>query len=204
MFCEDYPVLSYTLEVQSSSSDMFTQSIVPWHSNLIANLSENRVYTLRIFASNAVGTVSSSRRQCCEFSIHYNNILISKVMIQNGTLINFIDTTDVQSVTTYHDESRDVVTVTVQCDFIPGSDALGCMVVLIGESENTTLNLTKFSSSTCTLETIELPMNTNSECIDVLGYDIENDGSIGTLAIPGILNGSQSMVCMQPSIVPSG
>ena len=81
MFCEDYPVLSYTLEVQSSSSDIVTHSIVPWHSNLIANLSENRVYTLRIFASNTVGTVSSSRRQFCEFSIHYNNILISKVIV---------------------------------------------------------------------------------------------------------------------------
>ena len=81
MFCEDYPVLSYTLEVQSSSSAIVTHSIVPWRFNLIANLSENRVYTLRIFASNAVGTVSSSRRQFCEFSIHYNNILISKVMI---------------------------------------------------------------------------------------------------------------------------
>ena len=77
-------------------------------------------------------------------------------------------------------------------------------MVLVGESENTTLNLTKFSNSACTLETIELPMNTNSKIIDVLGYDIENDGSIGTLAIPGILNGSQSMVCMQSSIVPSG
>ena len=118
--------------------------------------------------------------------------------------LNFIDTTDVQSITTIHDESRDVVTVTVQCDFIPGSYALGCMVVLVGESENTTLTLTKVSNSTCTLETTELPMNTNSEIIDVLGYDIENDGSIGTLAIPGKLNGSQSMVCMQPSIVPSG
>ena len=90
MFCEANPVLSYTFEVQSSSSDIVTQSIVPWRFNVIANLSENRVYTLRIFASNAVGTVSSSRRKFCEFSIHYNNILISKVMIQNGTLINFI------------------------------------------------------------------------------------------------------------------
>ena len=53
MFCEDYPVLYYTHWSQSSSSNVNTHSIVPWHSNLIANLSENRVYTLSIFASNA-------------------------------------------------------------------------------------------------------------------------------------------------------
>ena len=34
-------------------------------------------------------------------------------------------------------------------------------------------------------------MNTNFKSIDVFGYDIENNGSIGTLAIPGILNESE-------------
>ena len=113
------------------------------------------------------------------------------------------DTTDVQSITAIHDENRDVIIL--QCDFILGSVAQGCMVVLIGESENITVNLTRFFNTACTTETFELP-TTVTDIISVFGYDIENDGSIGTLAIPGKLNGSQSMVCMrmQPSVVPSG
>ena len=109
------------------------------------------------------------------------------------------DTTDVQSINAIHDENRDVIIL--QCDFILGTVAQGCMVVLVGESKNITVNLTRFFNTACSMETFELP---TTDIIYVFGYDIENDGSIGTFAIPGKLNGSQSMVCMQPSVVPSG
>ena len=67
------------------------------------------------------------------------------------------------------------------CDFIPDSDAQGCMVVLLGESENTTVNLTR--DDKCTI--IILPLTTFLN--DAFGFDIESDGSVGTLAIPGTI-----------------
>lgn len=72
--------------------------------------------------------------------------------------------------------------VLVQCEFIPGSDAQGCMVVLVGESDNTTVNLTRVGNplTACGIETL-------SSLDDVLGFDIESDGTIGTTQIPGII-----------------
>ena len=70
--CEKYPVLNYTLEVQSSSNSVvITHPIVPQHSKLIGSLSENREYALKILAANTVGIVSSTSRQLCELSITY-------------------------------------------------------------------------------------------------------------------------------------
>ena len=73
--------------------------------------------------------------------------------------------------------------VTVRCDFITGSDAQGCMVVLIGESGNTTVNLTRDDSSLCAMEALPLTMMFSH----IFGFDIESDGSVGTLPVPGIL-----------------
>ena len=42
------------------------------------------------------------------------------------------------------------------------------------------MNLTRFFNTACTTETFELP-TTVTDIISVFGYDIENDGSIGTL-----------------------
>lgn len=77
----------------------------------------------------------------------------------------------------------------VQCDFIIGSDAQGCMVVIVGESENFTTTLRKNNSENFTLAVIvtvpqQLLCYSNAE---VFGYDIEFNGSIGLLAVPGVL-----------------
>lgn len=46
----------------------------------------------------------------------------------------------------------------VQCDFITGSDAQGCMVVVVGESENFTTTLQKNNSKNFTLAvTVSVP-----------------------------------------------
>ena len=81
----------------------------------------------------------------------------------------------------------------VQCDFILGSEAQGCMVILVGESDNTTVNLTRvdtvavqFMNATC------LPTN----YVRVIGYDIESDNkSIGPLAVYGKLLFNNSILC---------
>ena len=81
----------------------------------------------------------------------------------------------------------------VQCDFIPGSEAQGCMVVLVGESGNTTVNLTRFD--TVAVEFINVtcpPIN----YIRMIGYDIESDKkSIGPLAVHGKLLFDNSILC---------
>ena len=74
----------------------------------------------------------------------------------------------------------------VQCDFILGSDAQGCMIVLVGDYNNVSVTL--------------LMNQTNSEIINVttsvscykrvIAFDIEYDGQIGTLAVPGKLAGN--------------
>ena len=81
--------------------------------------------------------------------------------------------------------------VLVQCDFIPGSDAQGCMVVLVGESDNTTVNLTRSGTflTACRREHL-LKMTTIID--DVFGYDIEFDGSVGTQQVPGSLSMTSS------------
>ena len=69
----------------------------------------------------------------------------------------------------------------VQCIFVTGSTARGCKVVLVGQFDNTTLNLTrKGLIATATVSTGSL----QAACItEVLGYDIESNGTVGILAI---------------------
>ena len=104
----------------------------------------------------------------------------------------YIDTTDVQNITVAVISARDEGSVPgealVQCDFIPGSDAQGCMVVLVGESDNTTVNLTRTGAllTACQIEHLPITMTP----INVFGYDIEFDGSVGTQQVPGILSSS--------------
>lgn len=75
--------------------------------------------------------------------------------------------------------------ITVQCEFITGSDAQGCMIVLVSNFENITVNLTK--SSPCTV--VELNVTQKIfEFTEVFGYDIESNGSVGSLPIYGILS----------------
>ena len=70
----------------------------------------------------------------------------------------------------------------LECIFVTGSNARGCMVVLVGDIHNTTVNLTREGS--CGSETVNL---TATNISVVFGFDIESDGSIGTLALPGNL-----------------
>ena len=90
------------------------------------------------------------------------------------------DTTDLQAVNVVVTKASDTIEVT--CDFISGSDAQGCMVVLVGQHENTTVNLTR--DDECTTKPLSLTTLQNN----VFGFDIEQDGSVSTLAIPGTIS----------------
>jgi hypothetical protein len=86
----------------------------------------------------------------------------------------------------------------VQCDFISGSDAIGCMVVLTsGNRQKAQYNLTRNQStnSATTTVTLEHPPSCYT---GVEAFDIESDGSVGSLAVPGQLLNNSSTPCIPP------
>ena len=108
-----------------------------------------------------------------------------------------IDTTDVQRVVAVQTDSD---SITVQCDFISGSDAGGCMVVLVcDDGHNTTAMLSR--GDKCTTGTLNTTKPLNC-CCELFGFDIESNGSVGTLAVPGeLIENGTDVICSedQPS-----
>jgi hypothetical protein len=87
---------------------------------------------------------------------------------------------------------------TIQCDFISGSDATGCMVVLTsGNSQKAQYNLTRNQTSISEIVTITLE-HPPSCYTGVEAFDIESDGSVGSLAVPGQLMNNSSAPCIPP------
>ena len=57
--------MDYKLEFQSLS-ETISHSILQEHSIIVSNLPENNEYSFKVFAVNAVGNVSSTRRRFCK------------------------------------------------------------------------------------------------------------------------------------------
>ena len=79
--------------------------------------------------------------------------------------------------------------VRVQCDFIRGSDAGGCVVVLVAieDFDNITVNLIRESNGIVAVGFYELPHPLF--CYhQAYALDIEADGSTGTLRVSGRLD----------------
>ena len=86
--------------------------------------------------------------------------------------------------------------VTIRCDFIAGSDALGCVVILVGEVTNTTVLVDRDDTTGVGVASTELPLPLS--CYhEVLAFDIEADGSNGTLPVLGMLNTTQQVSSVQ-------
>ena len=79
--------------------------------------------------------------------------------------------------------------VMLQCIFVTGSDASGCLVVLhlVGEAENTTIKLTRKGMHMYVMKVLNLTKS-SARISEILGYDIESNGSIGTLPVTGELS----------------
>lgn len=77
-------------------------------------------------------------------------------------------------------------------------------MVLVGKFENVTANITRSSkcSSHTTILNATHPLTSYNE---VYGYDIESDGSIGTLAVPGVItrNSDKISPCLPGELKPS-
>ena len=101
---------------------------------------------------------------------------------------NYTDTSDVQAARVV--ATGDGNQVRLECDFILGSDADGCVVVLLssGEVDNTTLNSTRENnSSQMAVTQYELPSPLHCY-YRAYALDVESDGSIGSLPVPGVLD----------------
>ena len=97
-------------------------------------------------------------------------------------MLLFIDTTDVQGATTTL--ARETNKVVLQCTFAIGSDAQGCMIVLMGEVGNVTKILKRSNADEQVDETLIIPRPLHCYT-GLFAYDIESDGTIGTLGVPG-------------------
>ena len=107
--------------------------------------------------------------------------------------ITDVDTTDLQRVIAVQTDSD---SISVQCEFITGSDAQGCMVVLESALDNTTLTLSIVREDAYAVGTINTTRSLS--CYQkVSGFDIESNGSIGTLPVPGelMVNSTNIVTC---------
>jgi hypothetical protein len=112
--------------------------------------------------------------------------------------INYADTTDVQIVNVTLIEGANASTI--QCEFITGSNAAGCMVVLTGFVPYH-VNLIRNPSTNLTTSTVTLE-HTPSCYTGVEAFDIESDGSVGSLAVPGQLGGRLGTPCTPTETLP--
>lgn len=77
-------------------------------------------------------------------------------------------------------------TFLIHCDFIGGSNAEGCMIVLFGEFDNITAYIERNGSKI-------LNTTYSLSCYyGLIAFDIESNGSVGTFAVPGELIGIDS------------
>jgi hypothetical protein len=113
------------------------------------------------------------------------------VIFSINFLVSNADTTDVQAVMVTLIEGANASII--QCEFITGSNAIGCMVVLTGFVPYY-VNLTRNPStnSSTTTVTLEHPPSCYT---GVEAFDIEFDGSVGSLAVPGQLATGQETPC---------
>ena len=107
--------------------------------------------------------------------------------------LNYADTTDVQVVRAV--QLEDNHTFMLQCLFVNGTDAVGCLVVLqfIGDANSTSENLKREGMDMCAMKVVNLTKST-AGIREIFGYDIESNGSVGTLAVPGELFGNVSLL----------
>ena len=95
-----------------------------------------------------------------------------------------------------------VNTSTIQCEFIMGSTAAGCMVVLTSEKREEThyYNFTRIQNTTSTASNVTLE-HLPSCYSGVEAFDIESDGSIGTVAVPGLVMNLSPSPCSPHGIL---
>ena len=70
------------------------------------------------------------------------------------------------------------------------------MVAVVGEFGNATMNLTRDNTRVTGILNVTHPLSCFGK---VFGFDIESDGSVGTLAVPGVISWNVNVTCMTSS-----
>ena len=73
-YCEEYPVLNYTLVITSGTDKEIALSVVAEDSITVDRLLENAVYIFQIIASNVFGAISTHNRTICK-PLTYDNLI---------------------------------------------------------------------------------------------------------------------------------
>ena len=186
--------MNYTLEINGTRNDEIRVSVfAPNAENFTIgdDLSENVVYSFRIQVANTVGVISTSDRHFCK-TRHF-------IWCTTNITLSPADTIDVQVVTATLIEG--VNTSIIRCEFIEDSNAAGYQIVLTtnnGEQDYYNLTKNQNTNSTAIAVTLELPPSCYS---GVKAFDIEFDGSVGTLAIPGHTTNLSQVQCT-PATLP--
>jgi hypothetical protein len=88
----------------------------------------------------------------------------------------------------------------IQCEFVAGSTASGCMVVLTGlEAYNYNLTRNISTNSATMTVTLEHPPSCYT---GVEAFDIESNGSVGSLVVPGQLRSRLQKQCTLVETLP--
>ena len=88
--------------------------------------------------------------------------------------------------------------IRVQCIFVRGSNAQGCMVTLADDNDGISVNLTRSKASLCIEAEFKLS-GILSDYSAVWGYDIEDDGSVGNVAVPGTITHENISTACEPT-----
>ncbi len=105
--------------------------------------------------------------------------------------------TDVQMVRVAAARS-DPYTINIKCVFISGYTAQGCMVMLLGEVDNTTVNLTRDQNARIFNSAYSV------SCYNtVIAFDIELNGSIGVIPVPGDFAAAYKNECLPKQLAES-
>jgi hypothetical protein len=115
--------------------------------------------------------------------------------------IYYLDTTDVQAITTTSTEISNQIKLI--CEFVRGSNAEGCMVVLqaIDGLDNATVNLTRTHNSSEAVGFYNLSYSLS--CYhQVYAFNIEHDGSTGNVPLPGEIDNSRASIHLVESCLP--
>lgn len=182
--------MNYTLEVNSSlNREILASALEPsaGYFTLGGSLSnENAIYTFRVVIANDVGTIATRDRQFCMFIYCFGCTLDLY-----NYFVSHADTTDVQGAMATLIEG--VNASTIQCEFIAGSTATGCMVVLTGFVAYN-VNITKNPNANST--TLNVTLEHPPSCyIGVKAFDIYAGGSVGSQAVPGWIKTESGTTC---------
>ena len=131
----------------------------------------------------------------------YVHLIMLALILFSFIHLNYTDTTDVQNVTVNELENNSFL---VECHFMMNSTPYGCMVVITSvHYEDVVLNLTRMSNSQANSVTVQDIVKVNRPAVcykHVSGFDIESNGAIGSLPIPGQLVMNSEGLCSGTNI----